>query len=138
MVVQPASGKSPRITAWTCDFLVDGTAVNTEPIPFYTATSDSFDHIRIFRGTGQAGVILDDLSVTGPGGGGEEPTLAVSRSGSDVVISWPVAAGDFTLQATDSLSSPSWATVPHTTTGADNQATVPTTGAMRFFRVIGN
>lgn len=121
----------------TYDFLVDGTAVNTEPIPFYTATAESFNQIRIFRGTGQAGVILDDLSVTVPGSG-TEPTLAINRQGSDLVIAWPATATEFTLQAADSLSQPSWTTVPHNAQGAENQAVVQTSGTMRFFRLINN
>jgi hypothetical protein len=47
----------------TYDFAIDGIQVNTSPIPFYAATSDSFAQVRIFRGTSQAGVIVDDLSV---------------------------------------------------------------------------
>jgi hypothetical protein len=50
-------------TARTYDFSIDGVQVNTNPIPFYAATSDSFSQIRIFRGTDQAGMIVDDLSV---------------------------------------------------------------------------
>jgi hypothetical protein len=47
----------------TYNFIVNGTQVNTEPIPFYNALSDNFDHIRIFRGANQAGMLVDDLVV---------------------------------------------------------------------------
>jgi len=47
----------------TYDFAVDGATVNSSPIPFYTALSDDFRQIRIFRGTNQAGMIVDDLSM---------------------------------------------------------------------------
>jgi hypothetical protein len=121
----------------TYDFLVNGTAVNTSPIPFYTATADSFSQLRIFRGTGQAGLILDDLSIAGADVI-EEPILGINRQGADLVISWPSTSLDFTLQATDRLDQPSWTTVPHTTQGAENQATVQATGTMRLFRLIGS
>jgi hypothetical protein len=52
--------------AKTYDFYIDDAKVNADPIPFYTATSANFDRARIFRGTGQAGMILDDLAVTTP------------------------------------------------------------------------
>jgi hypothetical protein len=122
--------------ARTYDFLVNGTAVNTSPIPFYTATSDSFSQIRIFRGAGQAGMILDDLSVTG-GVGGDTPTLAIREQGDALVISWP-APSDFTLQATDSLVPANWTTVTHTVQGNENQAVIQPTAPMRFFRLIKN
>jgi hypothetical protein len=47
----------------TYDFAVDGVPMNTEPIPFYHAASDNFVQVRIFRGAGQAGMIVDDLRV---------------------------------------------------------------------------
>jgi hypothetical protein len=50
-------------TSQTYDFAVDGVQLNTSPIPFYNAGSDSFSQVRIFRGTSQAGMIVDDLSV---------------------------------------------------------------------------
>jgi hypothetical protein len=58
-------------SAKTYDFFINGAKVNDNPIPFYTATSANFDHIRIFRGTNQAGMIVDDLFVGVP-----EPTSA--------------------------------------------------------------
>jgi hypothetical protein len=122
----------------TYNFLVNGTVVNTTPIPLYDSRSDSLYQIRIFRGANQAGVIVDDLSVSGPDTGAEEPTLNIARQGSDLAISWPAANTGFTLQATDSLNTPNWTTVAHTTVGADNQAVVQTTGSMRFFRLIKN
>ena len=123
--------------AKTYDFLVNGTVVNTTPIPLYDSRSDSLYQIRIFRGANQAGVIIDDLAVTSPNVGGE-PTLTVARQGADLAISWPATDTGFTLQATESLSTPSWTTVTHTTVGENNQAVVQTTGTMRFFRLIKN
>jgi hypothetical protein len=47
----------------TYDLSIDGTQLNTEPIPFYNAGSQNLSQIRIFRGANQAGMIVDDLSV---------------------------------------------------------------------------
>ena len=120
----------------TYDFSVNGTQVNTEPIPFYQNNALTFDQIHIFRGANQAGLILDDLSITTPGGD-DAPALTINRQGDDLVISWPAAAGGI-LQATDSLTTPNWSTVTHTSQGANNQAVVEPTGDMRFFRVVRN
>lgn len=51
-------------TTKTYDFFIDGTQVNADPIPFYDARSANLSQARIFRGSGQAGMIVDDLSVT--------------------------------------------------------------------------
>ena len=47
----------------TYDFTINGTKVNVDPIPFYTANADNFSQIRIFRGANHAGMIVDDLVV---------------------------------------------------------------------------
>lgn len=123
-------------TAKTYDFLIDGVKANVDPIPFYTATSDSFSQIRIFRGANQAGMIVDDLSLNGPGGGGDGPTLQSRVQGDDIVISWPASITDYTLQATERLVPANWTTVPHAVQGAENQAVIEPTGQSRFFRLI--
>ena len=50
-------------SAKTYDFTINGVKVNVDPIPFYDVGSASFDHIRIFRGSNQAGMLVDDLVV---------------------------------------------------------------------------
>jgi hypothetical protein len=120
--------------ARTYDFLVNGTAVNTEPIPFYTATSDRFALIRIFRGASQAGVILDDISVSGANAG-TVPEVSISKQGGSVVLTWPASETGAVLQATDQLVPANWTVVPHTTEGGVNQAIIEATGASRFFRL---
>jgi hypothetical protein len=47
----------------TYDFTIDGVKVNASPIPFYSVNADNFSQLRIFRGSNQAGMIVDDLSV---------------------------------------------------------------------------
>ena len=50
----------------TYDFAINGLQVNSSPISFYTAASDNLSQVRIFRGAGQSGMIVDDLTVTIP------------------------------------------------------------------------
>jgi hypothetical protein len=50
-------------SAKTYNMAINGTLVNSSPIPFYNSLSASFSQVRIFRGTNQAGMITDDLSV---------------------------------------------------------------------------
>lgn len=47
----------------TYDFAINGTQVNTSPIEFYNSASAQFNQLRIFRGSNQAGMIVDDLSI---------------------------------------------------------------------------
>jgi hypothetical protein len=56
----------------TYDFAVNGAQINAEAIPFYSAASDFFAQVRIFRGQSQAGMIVDDLVVI------PEPAAALS------------------------------------------------------------
>ena len=48
----------------TYDFSINGARINTSPIPFYDRNSANFSQIRIFRGSSQTGMIVDDLRVT--------------------------------------------------------------------------
>ena len=61
------------------------------------------------------------------------PTLFVQLSGASIIISWAPATSGFTLEQSDSLSSPSWSATPNVTT---NSATVPTRDTSRFYRLI--
>ena len=49
--------------AKTYNFSINGAQMNAQPIPFYTSASDNFAQIRFFRGSNQAGLIADDLTV---------------------------------------------------------------------------
>jgi len=46
------------------DFILNGTQINTSPIGFYQGNPvTSFGAVRIYRGSNQAGMIVDDLTV---------------------------------------------------------------------------
>ena len=116
----------------TYDFFVNNNKINSSAIPFYTSTSDKPQQVRIFRGTGQAGLIMDELSVVGPAAA---PQLGIRKSGDSLVLFWPSTATDFLLESADSLTNPSWGPVPYTVVGNENQATVQPTGVSKFFRL---
>jgi hypothetical protein len=58
------------------------------------------------------------------------PKLTIQLVGSSVQISWPAAASGYTLQQSDSLSSPTWSSAP-----SGNPATIPASQAVRFYRL---
>jgi len=54
----------------------------------------------------------------------------------NIVLAWPNASGAGVLEATDSLLSPNWTRCQEVETdGTLNQATIPTTATVKFFRV---
>lgn len=65
------------------------------------------------------------------------PKLTIARMGSNVEVCWPDTGVNFELQATPTLSTPAWASVQTAVAGTNGQfcATVPATGATRFFRL---
>jgi hypothetical protein len=68
-----------------------------------------------------------------------QPTVGLSHAGNSSVLSWPVWAGDFTLQAAGSLTPPiNWTNVPVTlqTNGSNIEITLPAaTDQQLFFRL---
>jgi hypothetical protein len=67
------------------------------------------------------------------------PSLLISRTGSEVLISWPVNAANYILEATPTLSGdpPPWVTVlpPYSTNGDYLTITNLPTGQSRFYRL---
>jgi hypothetical protein len=61
-----------------------------------------------------------------------QPALAVTRSGGDLVISWPSDANGFVLESSDRLSSPVWTPVGGV---ANNRVTVTPDAGTRFYRL---
>ncbi len=120
-------------TARTYDFLVDGVKMNTNPIPFYTGTSDKFQRINLFKGAGQSGIILDDLNVFGPA---VAPQLGIRKTESGIVLFWPSSATGYVLEATGALPAVGpWTPVSHSTVGNENQATVQPGTGNQFYRL---
>jgi hypothetical protein len=112
----------------TYDFFVNDTQINSSPIPFYTATSESFRQVRIFRGASQAGMIVDDLNVPGP-----VRITTVSKDAANIIITWSGGTPPYQLQRRNSLSSGSWENVGSAT--SNTQATDTLSAGPMFYRV---
>jgi hypothetical protein len=72
-----------------------------------------------------------------PPGSNVSVSLAVSVSGGQVTVSWPVSAAGYKLFSTTSLGSQNWAQVTSgiSVSGDKNTYVVTTTDAARFFRL---
>ena len=66
------------------------------------------------------------------------PTLAITRSGNNVLVTWPTNHTGFRLQSTLSLNPPiSWITISNVPiAGASYEATVGVTNGSRFFQLV--
>jgi hypothetical protein len=69
-----------------------------------------------------------------PSSGGDLPSLSVSKDGTKLTVSWAPGATGFTLESSDSLSTPNWQAVPGVT---GNSLTVDIGPGNRFFRLRG-
>ena len=80
------------------------------------------------------GLVNGPISITSTN---PSPTLAIASAGGGVVLSWPVWAGDFTLQTVDALGGVSggWtnASGPWQTTGGNIQVLLSATNQTKFF-----
>jgi uncharacterized repeat protein (TIGR03803 family) len=68
----------------------------------------------------------------------QPPLLAITRSGTDVILTWPANATGFTLQSTTNLfSATTWTTVSPAPVivNAQNTVTNPLSGAQQFYRL---
>jgi len=65
------------------------------------------------------------------------PLLTIQATGNGFVISWPVDAAGFALEATASLSAPDWQAVNQqpTTNGLSQSVTVPRNSTSQLFRL---
>ena len=60
------------------------------------------------------------------------PTLFITRSGANAILSWTPGSPGFVLQGNGGFSPAGWADAP---SGSTNPATVPAAGAARFYRL---
>ena len=65
------------------------------------------------------------------------PRLTITRSGTNVVLTWPADPAGFTLQSSVNLFSPAWNPVfpTPTVTNGQNTVTNPASGLSRFYRL---
>ena len=71
--------------------------------------------------------------------GGSSLSLGIARSGSNVVLSWPVSATGFAVQAAGSLTAAAWADMSPqpaiTVQGGQNTVTIPVGNTNQFYRL---
>jgi hypothetical protein len=107
----------------------------------YGSYSGSFADITLPPGTLGNGVYSNtvfSLLITGINAQTNPPALSIeSVNASTVVILWPTAPGNFTLQTSTNLSSGSWSNITSgiTTVGADYEFTNTVNGKAAFFRL---
>lgn len=123
---------------------MDAAAARPEPIPVY-AEMGSINPVFVLAGAleQRAEDIATGLhgSVTmGVGQFCTSPGLIFIESGeaTKVIVSWPAAAGSYTLESTASLNPADWqpVNVPPVTAGGFNTVTLPATNSDLFFRLI--
>jgi hypothetical protein len=63
--------------------------------------------------------------------------LTIKKSGTNVLLTWPIYPDGFALESTPSLTSPTWTTVSASPTivNNQNQVTLPSTSPAQFFRL---
>lgn len=125
----PNSGRLDEVGSW-----FSWIGKSPYPDPFLIANVDEF---RIYQGCLapdeiQASDILgpDTLLST-------SASLTANLSGGDLVLSWPVAAAGFSVQATSDLGSGAWTTLTNAPSlvGDTWQVSVPTSAGPQFYRL---
>ena len=78
-----------------------------------------------------AGENLSDPTIPPP------PTLSITRSGDDIIVSWPASATGYSLESTASLNPSSWSDVTQTPVQVGDQMTVtlPVNEAPKYLRL---
>lgn len=137
----------PNEFTWTVQFLgISQTSTNDRAgLLLYDPPTigQSFDDFWELRPAPDGWTPLDDptlkdnygariLAVSSVG-----PSLSITRSGNNVVITWPTASGNFRLESKTSLTDPTWTNVSQTPTinGSNNQVTLPASSGNLFFRL---
>lgn len=80
---------------------------------------------------------LSELRAYGVPAPSLQPSLEITSSGNNIVISWPADATGFELKTTTSLTSPSWSSIPGTPqlVGDRMVVTLPISGNSGFYRL---
>ena len=113
----------------------------------YAVATDGGGNVCVAGFFGSATIGFGSITLTN--GGGRDtflaklglplrPALGISASPSQVVLSWPVAASNFSLEAATNLPPAAvWVTVPSGsgTVGTNRVLTLPASGPRRFFRL---
>ncbi|HEV2208889.1 MAG TPA: LamG-like jellyroll fold domain-containing protein [Verrucomicrobiae bacterium] len=125
----PTSGRTDEIGNW---FSWIGRSPYADPYLYA-----NIDEFRIYKGR----LAPDEILATDVLGPDQLPTtaapLTATVTGGNLVLSWPVAAAGFSVQARSSLGAGSWVTLTNAPTlnGASWQVSIPASGAAQFVRL---
>jgi DNA-binding beta-propeller fold protein YncE len=115
-------------------------ATNLYVANFLTGTIYKFD--RFGNGTVFASGLNEPVAIAirRTGSVAVAPKLFLTRSGTNVILSWPLAAPNYTLQSCTNLAGTNWIAVPSTpgTNNGNYAITNGILGSARFFRLKGN
>jgi len=128
--VSPASGWLSEVGNWF-------SWIGRSPYSADPYLNCSVDEFRIYRGRLAPDEILAS-DVVGPNQLlSTNPSLSVTTSSGDILLSWPVAAAGFSVQSRSSLSSGTWSTLTNAPalSGSQWQVSLPVSGSEQFFRL---
>jgi hypothetical protein len=101
------------------------------PVTALEAWIGDLDEVAFYSATlGPAAIWGHFLAMVGPA---SAPAISVTRSGSQVTLSWPADAVGYVLHSADNLASPSWTPVPGV---VGNSVTVNASTGNQFYRLI--
>jgi hypothetical protein len=132
LVLQPAWGQEFTIESSTLESF-DGIAEGGE----FTLTG-TVASVEPGLVSGGEFVLEAEIAVLTPEPSPPSPTISISTVGSQVVVEWPVSAGDFILDETAELSATAnWTpvTTPYTTNATHISVTLSAADGTRFFRL---
>jgi len=133
-------GKQTGLVAPASQAGTNVTWIGHSPFAADPGVNCAIDELRVYRGK------LSPEEIQASGVLGPNQTLStaparltLSAGGGNILVSWPVAAASFTLQATSDLKNPaSWATLTNAPTLVGNtwQLSLPASGTAQFLRLI--
>ena len=145
ILVEVPSVRVPDHFTWTVQFLgISQSSTNDRAGVLYynpPAIGQSFDDFWELLPGGWAplddGAIIDNFGARIVAVASAAPRLTITRSGNNVIISWPSGSGSFTLESKADLNNPTWGTVSQTPTvnGSNLQVVLPATTGNQFFRL---
>jgi hypothetical protein len=122
---------APYISARVEDDPVASKRVEFFPLP----KADNQSKVRLrfaHAGTDSWYFGIDNFALYSIGQAATPVSLSISKSGNELLISWPAGTSGFNLESTDSLTAPSWTPVEGV---SGNSITVPIGPAQKFYRL---
>ena len=122
-----ASGLPSGLSCNGASGVISGTPIQTGTFSVHVEAKNLF---------GTASVTISLTISDGTIGGASQPTLGVLRTGSSVLLTWPVTSGGYVLEETQ-LQPNAWtnSSAPVVVQGSNNVATITTAVSAKFYRL---